>query len=86
MYLVWMAIVGLIAGAVAWLIVPGGLFLTMVLGIAGSLVGGLLARMLGLGHGGATAGLLGSIMGALVLLALYRWLARHGSTPGSTGV
>ncbi len=81
MSLIWMAIIGLIAGAIAKLIMPGrdpgGIIVTMVLGIAGSFVGGFLGRMLGVGRGGAgfsTAGLIGSIIGALILLAIYRMI------------
>ncbi len=82
MYLLWMLIVGLIAGGIAKLIMPGkdpgGCILTIVLGIAGSFVGGFLGRMLGIGRGGQgslTAGLIGSIIGALIILAVYRWIA-----------
>jgi uncharacterized membrane protein YeaQ/YmgE (transglycosylase-associated protein family) len=78
MHIIWMLIIGLIAGAIAKLILPGknpsGFIMTIVLGLAGSFVGGFLGRMLGVGHGGQgrmTAGLLGSIVGALILLALY---------------
>jgi uncharacterized membrane protein YeaQ/YmgE (transglycosylase-associated protein family) len=65
-----MIIVGLIAGALAKLIMPGrdpgGIIVTILLGIAGSLVGGFL-----FGRGG-TAGIIGSIVGALILLLIYR--------------
>ncbi len=71
--LMWL-IVGLIAGALAKLIMPGkdpgGIIVTIVLGIAGSIVGGWLAAML-LG-GAGPAGLIGSVIGALILLAGYR--------------
>ena len=68
-----MIIIGLIAGAIAKLIMPGrdpgGIIVTILLGIAGSLVGGFL-------FGGADnrVGLIGSIVGALILLFLYRLL------------
>ena len=79
MDLIGMLIVGLIAGGLAKLIMPGkdpgGCLVTIVLGIAGSLVGGFLARMLGLGDGGMTAGIIGSIIGALIILAIYRVVA-----------
>jgi uncharacterized membrane protein YeaQ/YmgE (transglycosylase-associated protein family) len=71
MSIIWMIIVGLIAGAIAKLIMPGrdpgGIIVTILLGIAGSLVGGFL-------FGGAdnTVGLIGSIVGALILLLIYR--------------
>jgi uncharacterized membrane protein YeaQ/YmgE (transglycosylase-associated protein family) len=87
MHLIWMAILGLIAGAIAKLIMPGkdpgGILITMLLGIAGSILGGLLGRMLGIGRGGqgfTTAGLIGSIIGAIILLAIYRWwVGRRGT-------
>ena len=72
-------ILGLVAGALAKLLMPGkdggGWILTMLLGIAGAFVGGYLGSVLGLG--GATDGVnLGSIItataGAVVLLVLYR--------------
>jgi uncharacterized membrane protein YeaQ/YmgE (transglycosylase-associated protein family) len=76
MEFIWMLIIGLIAGAIAKLIMPGrdpgGIIVTILLGIAGSFVGGLLANMLGLGDGNSTVGLIGSIIGALILLFLYR--------------
>jgi uncharacterized membrane protein YeaQ/YmgE (transglycosylase-associated protein family) len=71
--LMWL-IVGLIAGAIAKLIMPGkdpgGIIVTIVLGIAGSVVGGWLGAMLLGGTG--PAGLIGSVVGALILLAIYR--------------
>lgn len=72
-------VLGLVAGALAKLIMPGnqggGWILTMVLGIVGAIVGGYLGSVLGLG--GATTGVnLGSIVtatvGALVVLFVYR--------------
>lgn len=84
MEFIWMLIIGLIAGAIAKLIMPGrdpgGIIVTILLGIAGSFVGGLLANMLGRGgDGDNTAGLIGSVVGALILLFLYRMIAgrRH---------
>ncbi len=65
---------GLIAGAIAKLLVPGrdpgGWIVTILLGIAGSFVGGFLASMLG--FGGGPAGWIGSIIGAILLLLIYR--------------
>ena len=71
MHFIWMLIIGLIAGAIAKAIMPGrdpgGIIVTMLLGIAGSFIGGML-------FGGADnqVGLIGSIVGALILLFLYR--------------
>lgn len=82
MGILWMIIIGLVAGAIAKLIMPGrdpgGIVMTILLGIAGSFVGGFLADMLGMGGDGdgfSTAGLIGSIIGAIILLAIYRMIA-----------
>ena len=76
MAILWMLIIGLVAGAIAKLIMPGkdpgGLLMTMVLGIAGSFLGGFLGRAMGIGEGSMVAGLIGSVIGALILLAIYR--------------
>lgn len=75
MNLIWMLVIGLIAGAIAKLIMPGkdpgGCIITMLLGVAGAFVGGYLFQMLGFG-GEGPAGLIGAVIGALILLALYR--------------
>jgi uncharacterized membrane protein YeaQ/YmgE (transglycosylase-associated protein family) len=80
-----MIIIGLIAGAIAKLIMPGrdpgGIVATILLGIAGSLVGGFLANALGMGSGDRTAGLIGSVIGAIILLAIYRAIAGRRRVP-----
>lgn len=72
--MLWMIIIGLIAGALAKLIMPGrdpgGIIITIVLGIAGSLLGGFL-----FGGADGRVGLIGSVVGALILLGLYRLVA-----------
>lgn len=79
-----MIFLGLIAGALAKLIMPGrdggGIFITILLGIAGSLVGGFLFNMLGIGDGATWAGLIGSIIGAIVILAIYRAVTKNRAT------
>lgn len=69
----WMIVVGLVVGAVAKAIMPGkdpgGILVTILLGIGGSVVGGFLARLLGIGSG---PGLIGSVIGALILLWGWR--------------
>jgi uncharacterized membrane protein YeaQ/YmgE (transglycosylase-associated protein family) len=76
MHILWMLIIGLVIGALAKLIMPGrdpgGVIITMLLGVAGSLVAGLLGRSLGWYQAGESAGFIASIIGAIVLLALYR--------------
>ncbi|HYV12975.1 MAG TPA: GlsB/YeaQ/YmgE family stress response membrane protein [Pyrinomonadaceae bacterium] len=82
---IWWIIIGLIAGALARLIMPGrdpmGIVATIVLGIVGSLVGGLvsLAIWRNEGTGFHPAGLLLSILGAIVVLWIWR-MARSRST------
>ena len=76
--LLWMCLIGLVAGALAKLIMPGkdpgGIIVTMLLGIAGSLVAGFLGRALGWYQAGQGAGLIGSVVGAILLLLVYRVL------------
>lgn len=79
-----MIFLGLIAGALAKLIMPGrdggGIFITILLGIAGSLVGGFIFNMLGIGDGATWAGLIGSVIGAIVILAIYRAVTKNRAT------
>jgi len=71
---------GLIAGIIAKLIMPGrdpgGFIVTILLGIAGALVGGFIGRALGLYREGEAAGLILSIIGAILLLGIYRMVVR----------
>jgi uncharacterized membrane protein YeaQ/YmgE (transglycosylase-associated protein family) len=77
--LIWI-LFGLVVGALAKLVMPGndpgGIIVTILLGIAGSLLGGFLGRMLGLYDRGEAAGFLMSLVGAVVLLVLYRQFVR----------
>jgi uncharacterized membrane protein YeaQ/YmgE (transglycosylase-associated protein family) len=70
---------GLIVGIVAKLLMPGrdpgGFIVTMVLGIAGALLGGFLGRALGFYGANQAAGFLMSVVGAVLLLFLYRRLS-----------
>jgi uncharacterized membrane protein YeaQ/YmgE (transglycosylase-associated protein family) len=79
MSFIWMLVVGLIVGAIAKLMMPGkdpgGIFVTMLLGVAGALVAGFLGRGLGWYREGEPVGLFASIIGAVVLLGLYRLMA-----------
>lgn len=74
---------GLIVGALAKLVMPGndpgGFIVTILLGIAGAVVGGLIGRATGFYGPGQTAGYLMSIVGAIVLLALYRMMTRRSA-------
>jgi uncharacterized membrane protein YeaQ/YmgE (transglycosylase-associated protein family) len=77
MVLGWI-VFGLIVGAIAKLLMPGrdpgGFIVTMALGIAGAVVGGFLGRTLGWYGPNEPAGFLMSLLGAVLLLVLYRML------------
>jgi uncharacterized membrane protein YeaQ/YmgE (transglycosylase-associated protein family) len=76
MYILWMLIVGLVVGALAKLLMPGrdpgGIFVTMLIGVAGALVAGFLGRSMGWYAENEGAGLIASILGAVILLGIYR--------------
>jgi uncharacterized membrane protein YeaQ/YmgE (transglycosylase-associated protein family) len=71
---------GLVIGIIGKLLMPGkdpgGFIITILLGIAGALVGGFIGRAMGLYSAGQSAGWIMSILGAVILLALYRMLVR----------
>lgn len=73
--LLWI-VFGLVVGVVAKLLMPGpdpgGIILTIVLGIVGALLGGWLGRVLGFYREGEAAGFLMAVVGAVIVLALYR--------------
>ena len=73
--IVWI-IIGLVAGALAKLIMPGddpgGIIVTILIGIAGAFVGGFLASLIGLAEGGLIWTIIIATIGAIILLAIYR--------------
>ncbi len=76
-------IIGLIVGALAKFIMPGrdpgGIIVTILIGIAGSFVGTFIGRAIGLYRQGQGAGFIMSLLGAILLLWLYRmFVARRG--------
>ena len=79
--LLWTAIIGLVVGALAKLIVPGkdpgGILVTMIIGIAGSFLGTFLGRMVGHYQEGQSAGFIMSLIGAIILLAIYHFFRRR---------
>jgi len=78
-------IIGLIVGAIAKLIMPGrdpgGCIVTILIGIAGSFVGTLIGRTLGFYRSGQGAGILMSILGAVLLLWIYRMIVARRAAP-----
>jgi uncharacterized membrane protein YeaQ/YmgE (transglycosylase-associated protein family) len=81
--LIFWIIVGLIAGALAKLIMPGddpgGVIVTIIIGIVGAVLGGFILSLLGIGGGASSGGfifnIIAGIIGAVILLAIYRALA-----------
>ena len=69
-------IIGLIVGAIAKFLMPGkdpgGIIITMLIGIAGALIAGFLGRALGWYVPGEPAGFIASVIGAILLLIIYR--------------
>ncbi len=75
---------GLIVGIVAKFLMPGrdpgGFVLTVVLGIVGALVGGYAGRVIGLYGAGGVAGFMMAVVGAIVVLAVYRFAMGRSGT------
>ncbi len=78
---VWTIVVGLVVGALAKLFMPGkdpgGIIVTILLGIAGSFVAGILGKSLHLYRPGEAPGIIASILGAMLLLLIYRLVVRR---------
>ena len=82
MHIIWSLIVGLFVGAVAKLVMPGkdpgGFIVTMLLGVVGSVVAGFIGRALGVYQSGDMGpGIIASIVGAVIVLAIYRAVFRR---------
>lgn len=81
MHFLWVIIIGGVAGFIARLISPApnnptGIIMTVVLGIVGSVVATYLGRMLHLYRPGQGAGLIGAIIGAVIVLAIWHAISR----------
>ena len=83
--ILWMIIVGAIVGIIAKLIHPGkeeiGMLATIGFGIGGSLVATLLGKLLGFYEPGESAGFIGAIIGAVILLFAYTKFVAKGRAP-----
>jgi uncharacterized membrane protein YeaQ/YmgE (transglycosylase-associated protein family) len=79
--IIWILVIGLVIGAVAKLLMPGrdpgGCIITILLGIAGALLASYLGQALGWYQPGQPAGFIGSVIGAMLLLLLYRLIFRR---------
>ena len=73
-----MLIIGLVVGAIAKLIMPGkdpgGIIITMILGVAGAFLAGFIGRAVGWYDEGDPAGFIASVVGAIILLIIYRMI------------
>jgi len=81
MGVVWAIIIGFVVGIIAKLITPGdpkprGFILTTVLGIVGAFVGTFLGQAIGLVQPGETSGFIGAVIGAIIILIIWRQVAR----------
>jgi uncharacterized membrane protein YeaQ/YmgE (transglycosylase-associated protein family) len=80
-HLIWVIIIGLIVGVIAKFILPGdnpgGFIATVLIGIAGSFLGTYLGRSIGHYGPDQSAGFLMSLLGALILLAIYHLFTRQ---------
>ena len=83
-HFLWTLIIGLVVGALAKLIMPGkdpgGIFITMLIGIAGAFLGTWLGRVVGHYQPDQSAGFLMSLVGALILLGIYHLIRRSRTT------
>lgn len=80
MHILWTILIGLVAGALARLIVPGkesgGFLVSIILGIVGALVATFLGRAVGWYQVGESAGFIGATVGAIIVLVVYHALRR----------
>jgi uncharacterized membrane protein YeaQ/YmgE (transglycosylase-associated protein family) len=81
---IWTLIIGLVAGAIAKFMMPGpdpgGIIITMLLGVAGAFLATWLGQTIGWYHAGEGAGLIGAVVGAVIILVAYRMLKRRSAT------
>lgn len=84
MFILITLIVGLVVGALAKLVMPGkdpgGIIVTSLLGVAGAFIAGMLGHSLGWYEFGEGPGLFASVIGAVILLAIYRLIAHPRRT------
>jgi len=83
MHIIWTILIGFVVGLVAKMLTPGagpgGFFLTAAIGIAGSILATYLGHLLGWYQAGETAGFVGALIGAIVLLLIYHLVMRSRS-------
>jgi uncharacterized membrane protein YeaQ/YmgE (transglycosylase-associated protein family) len=81
MHWLWVAIIGLVVGAIAKFLMPGkdpgGFIITMLLGIAGSFLATWIGQAVGWYRADQGAGFIASVIGAIILLAIYHMFRRR---------
>jgi uncharacterized membrane protein YeaQ/YmgE (transglycosylase-associated protein family) len=86
----WAIIIGFVAGTVAKFIMPGrdpgGFIVTILLGISGSLVATWLGRQIGWYQADQGARFIGSVVGAVIILAIYRFVRNRGDRGGPRAI
>jgi uncharacterized membrane protein YeaQ/YmgE (transglycosylase-associated protein family) len=85
---IWMLVVGLAAGYIARMLHPGkesiGMLMTAVLGVAGSFLANFLGQAIGWYKQGETSGFIASVIGAIVLLVIYGFVAKKTDGGGTS--
>lgn len=80
MHIVWTILIGFVVGLLARFLMPGrdpaGFFITAAIGIAGSLIATYGGQALGFYGANESAGFIGALIGAIILLVLYRLIAK----------
>lgn len=83
MHFLWTLIIGLVIGAVAKLLTPGrdpgGFIITTLIGIAGSFIATFIGQALGWYQQGQGAGFIASVLGAILLLAIYHMFRKRAA-------
>ena len=81
MAILWTLIIGLIVGAIAKLLMPGddpgGLIITMLLGVAGAFAAKFIGQAMGFYQSNESAGFIASVIGSMLLLFLYRLITKR---------
>jgi len=83
MHIVWTILIGFVAGLVAKMLTPGkdpsGFIITTVIGIAGSLLATYGGQAIGWYQPGQSAGFIGAVVGAIILLVIYHFFRKSSS-------
>ena len=84
MGIIWTILIGFVVGLLAKMLTPGrdpaGFFITAAIGIAGALLASFGGQALGLYSAGQSAGFVGSLIGAIILLVIYHLVRRSSTT------